>query len=271
MLSAGSFGETRSVKWQFGRDDLETKLDPSTALWARPLVDAFAAPGTDLFVLNGLALPCGTQVAGHYDDTVFAHRTGVKVSVLYLALPPDGTWTGGELFAWDDASAIGGAQPQPDGGHGKGPGSPQCHAVPAVGTSVHFRGDLFHGISQLKCAPVHLEDREVSIGRSGTEPLIIEPLGRERVSVVLEQYSMLRFPLAVAVDTPNGPTMLHFGRSSDLFAVARAFVREHQLSSGAGCNNNEDCVAELILPMMKEQLDVRERAEKNIFLELASV
>jgi hypothetical protein len=64
---------------------------------------AFDAPEADLFVVNGLAVPCGANVAGHYDDSIFFARTGIKVSVLYLALSP-GNWTGGVLKAWSSSA-----------------------------------------------------------------------------------------------------------------------------------------------------------------------
>jgi hypothetical protein len=232
VLAYESFGTTRSVKWRFPLGGMEDVMEPSTILWARPFMDAFADPEADLFILNGLAVPCGAEVAGHYDDTIFSHRTGIKVSVLYLALPT-GDWTGGVLKAWSSMADALVDQ------------NVSCSATPVVGTSVHFRGDLFHGIS-----PLHCDER-----------------GGERISVVLEQYSMMRFSLAVVLETVDGgPIELTFSAADtadDLRRKATDFVVAHALTGGSGCEHKE-CVVETIYGRMHEQLEARAVAQARI-------
>ena len=231
VLAYESFGTTRSVKWRFPFGGMQDVMEPSTFSWAKPLVDAFADPEADLFILNGLAVPCGADVAGHYDDTIFSRRTGIKVSVLFLDLPP-GNWSGGVLKAW---SSMAGALRDEE---------PSCSASPVIGTSVHFRGDMFHGISPLHC----------------------DELGGERISVVLEQYSMMRFPLAVILEINDRPIELKFSEgdsTSELRRKASEFVVANELTGGAGCNHIE-CMVDIIYGHMNEQLEARALAKVRL-------
>jgi len=77
-LSQSVFGNTTSVKWRFSSKPgaLERALDPSTASWAAPLVrEWFGGTEADLFLLNGLSVPCGASVAAHYDGEIGMHFT----------------------------------------------------------------------------------------------------------------------------------------------------------------------------------------------------
>lgn len=231
VLAYESFGTTRSVKWRFPLGSMQDVMEPSTFAWAKPLVDAFADPEADLFILNGLTVPCGADVAGHYDDTIFSRRTGIKVSVLYLDLPP-GNWSGGVLKAW--ASMADALRDE----------APSCSASPVIGTSVHFRGDMFHGISPLHC----------------------DEQGGERISVVLEQYSMMRFPLAIILEINERPIELKFSEddsTSELRRKASEFVVANKLTGGAGCNHTE-CMVEMIYGHMSEQLEARALAKVRL-------
>jgi hypothetical protein len=60
--------------------------------------------------------------------------------------------------------------------------NPSCSAIPAAGSSVNFWGGLFHGISLFNC----------------------DERGGERISMVLEQYSMTRFSLVVVFEVAGG-------------------------------------------------------------------
>ena len=165
-LAPESFNATRSAKWQFGGGALPGALeaamehDESALAWARPLVAALAEDGADAFLLNALAVPCGAEVAAHYDDSLSRGRTGVRVAIAFVDVPR-GRWAGGEFQAY--ASQAGALAGQP----------PLCTVAPVVGAVATFRGDLYHGVTALEC----------DAATAG-----------ERVSIVLEQYDTARHP-----------------------------------------------------------------------------
>ena len=305
-LSADSFGATSSVKWRFSAapGSLEAAMPAATARWARPLVDAWRADlaawlpprererwgGADTFLLNGLKVPCGAEVAGHYDDTVVPDHTPVRVSVLYLSVPS--SWSspspsssssaaaaaanssgsspffrGGELRVYKSRAAAlqsRGSAVREEGGGGGGGGEKDglaCSVVPAVGNIAHFRGDSFHGISPLACG-----------GDGG---------GGYRVSLVLEQYDFSHRTLAISVLVDGAPQTLDFTDSHDkgkadgsgrggheharvhLEASATEFARRHglgQQQGGDGDGCDEGCVVEMLVERMQESVAARRAA-----------
>jgi len=231
-LSYNTFGETRSVKWRFSAQPgaMEMIMDKATAAWARPLVDAWSGDtGADLFLLNGLSVPCGASVAAHYDDTVATEHTPLRVSVLYLSSPV-GQWSGGMLRAYT----------------GRGPAlkgePPVCDVEPSLLHSVHFRGNLFHGITELVCGE----------GTSG-----------ERISVVLEHYDMGNTPMSISVGVNSVTHDLRFGAHNTSDARKRAaeeFAIKHGLMGGMGCEGEERCVVDVLEERMDVIIDAQREA-----------
>ena len=48
---------------------------------------------------DGNPVPCGAEVAAHYDDSLSRGRTGVRVAIAFIDVPR-GRWAGGEFQAY---------------------------------------------------------------------------------------------------------------------------------------------------------------------------
>ena len=233
-LNGDSFNATKSVKFRFtsAPGSLESSMDAHAASWARPLVDSWSAGvGANIFLLNALSVPCGSHVAAHYDDTVTPKHTPLRVSVLYLSLPRT-FLAGGELHVYQSRA------------HAASGGAPTCTVAPAAGSAIHFRGDMFHGITGLEC--------------ENPDP------GDERISIVLEQYDLsdlaLSFPVTVDDRTVDfvfedmGGDVTTENRNARLTEAASLFVRLQGIE-------HRDEATWLLVERMNGMLSVRDEVE----------
>ena len=167
------------------------------------------------------AVPASVCLQPHFDSTILPQRTGIEVAVLYLALPPPGA-RGGALHVYRASADV-------------ATGSPVCVVEPVLGALFRFRGDLCHGVTPMRCPP----------GDGGGHA--------ERMSIVLEQYSMKRMPALVPVWVDRKTVLdLRFGEvdsAEERRAAAVEFVRRHRLQHGPGCDG-ASCVVERLVEQM---------------------